>query len=68
MNCVNVNVGYMQVFVIINNVRMMINVGVNVKNWLIKVYVIEDDRFEILVTVSVNAISSDIGEYLEYKD
>ena len=47
---------------------MMINVGVNVKNRLIKVYVIEDDRFEILVTVSVNAISSDIGEYLEYKD
>ena len=41
---------------LIINVRMMINVGVNVKNWLIKVYVITD-IFGILVTVSVNVIN-----------
>ena len=32
MKRVNANVGLMQAFVIINNVGMMINVGVNVKN------------------------------------
>ena len=32
----------MQGFVIINNIGMMINVGVNVKNWLIKEYVMKD--------------------------
>ena len=45
----------MQGFLTIN-VRMMINVGVNVKNWLIKVYVITD-IFGILVIVSVNVIN-----------
>ena len=32
MKRVNANVDYMQAFVIINNVGMMINVDVNVKN------------------------------------
>ena len=32
MKQVSVNVGYMQVFVIINNFEMMINAGVNAKN------------------------------------
>ena len=32
----------MQVFVIINNAGIMINVDVNVKNYLIKVYAIKD--------------------------
>ena len=45
----------MQVFVIINNVGMMINVDANVKNWLIKVYAIED-MFAILVIVSVSVM------------
>ena len=52
----NVNVDWIQAFVIINNVGMMINVDANVKNWLIKVYVIKD-MLEILVIVSVNAIN-----------
>ena len=46
----------MPVFVTINNVEMMINVDANVKNWLIKVYVIKD-IFEILVIVSANVIN-----------
>ena len=37
----------MQVFVIINNVGIMINADVNVKNWLIK------DFFGILAIVNV---------------
>ena len=32
----------MQAFVIINSIGMMINVGVNAKNWLIKACVIKD--------------------------
>ena len=32
MKRVNANADLMQAFVIINNVRMMVNVGVNVKN------------------------------------
>ena len=42
MKCVSVNVDKMQVFVIINNVERMINAGLNVKNWLIKVYMMKD--------------------------
>ena len=44
------------VFVIINNVAMMIMAGENGKNWLIKVYAIKD-LFGILVIVSANVIS-----------
>ena len=46
----------MQAFITINNVGMMINVGVNVKNWLVKVYVIED-ILRILVIASVDVIN-----------
>ena len=42
MKRVSVNVEWMQAFVIINSVGIMINVDVNVKNRLIKVYVIKD--------------------------
>ena len=56
MKCVSVNVDKMQVFVIINNVERMINAGLNVKNWLIKVYMMKD-LFGILVTVNVNVIN-----------
>ena len=43
----------MQTFVIINNIRIVINPDVNVKNELTKEYVIQD-LFGILVTVNVN--------------
>ena len=44
------------VFVIINNVAMMIMAGENGKNWLIKAYAIKD-LFGILVIVSANVIN-----------
>ena len=56
MKLVSVNVDWMQVFVIINNVRIKINVSVNVKNWLTKEDVIKD-LFGILVIVNVNVIN-----------
>ena len=40
MELLNVNVDFMQMFVIISNLRMKINVDVNAKNWLTKEYVI----------------------------
>ena len=46
----------MQVFVTINSVRIVINVDANVKNLLIKIYVIKD-MLGILVIVNVNAIN-----------
>ena len=42
MKCVSVNVDLTVVLVIISNAGMMINTGVNAKNWLIKAYVIKD--------------------------
>ena len=57
MKRVSVNVDQMQAFVIINNDGMMINAGINVKIYLIKVLVIED-IFAILVTVNVNMTNS----------
>ena len=45
-----------KVFVTINNAGTKINVGVNVKNWLIKEFVIKD-LFGILVIVNVNVIN-----------
>ena len=56
MKLLSVNVDYMQVFLIINNVGIRINAGVNAKNLLIKVYLIRDS-FEILVIVNVNLIN-----------
>ena len=49
------NVNLEKMFVIINNIKIKINVDVNVLNQLIKEYVIKD-LFGILVTVSVNVI------------
>ena len=55
----------MQVFVTINNVRMKINVGVNVKNWLIKVY----DKGFIWNPGNCECDESwDVGEYLDYSN
>ena len=42
MKLVNVNVDQIQVFVIVNNVAMMINEDVNAKNSLTKEYVKKD--------------------------
>ena len=46
----------MELFEIINNAGLKINADVNVKNYLIKVYVIKD-LFGIQVIVSVNVIN-----------
>ena len=51
----------MQVFVMINNVGIVINAGVNVKNQSIKVGVMID-VFRILVHVNTNMISRVILE------
>ena len=56
MKRVSVNVDYMQEFVIISNVGVMMNAGVNATNYLIKVYVTEN-LFGILVIVSANLIT-----------
>ena len=53
MKLVNLNVDKMQMFVMINNVEIMINADVKVKNWLAKVDVIMD-LFGILVHVIMN--------------
>ena len=51
----HVNMDSNKVFVMINNVGIMINAGVNAKNWLIKAYAIKN-LFGILVIVSANVI------------
>ena len=57
MRLVYVNVDYMQVFLIIKNVGIMIIADVNAKNnWLIKVDMIID-LFGILVYVNVSVIN-----------
>ena len=44
----------MQLFVIINNDGIMINVDANVKNWLVKVYAIKDMLgIKVIVNASV---------------
>ena len=53
---VSVNVDLTVVFVIINNVGMMINAGVDAKNWLIKAYTIKY-RLGILVIVNANVVN-----------
>ena len=45
----------MQVFLIVNNVGIVINLDVNAKNWLIKEDLIRA-LFGILVSVNVNGI------------
>ena len=59
---VSVSVYYMVVFVIINNVEMMINAGTNAKNKLRKKYVIKDSLGGIEVIVSENVINHVIPE------
>ena len=56
MKHVNVNVDQMQVLVIINSVKTTINVDVNVKNYLMKAYVV-NNIFGILAIVNVNVIN-----------
>ena len=56
----------MQVFVIITNVGIKINAGVNVKNWLINVVAIKD-LFGILEIVNVNVINHLILENIYIK-
>ena len=56
MKRVSVNVDQMQLFVIISNAGIEINEDVNVKNRLIKVYLIKD-LFGIQVIVSMNVIN-----------
>ena len=53
----NVNVDLTVVFVIINNVGIMINALVNAKNWLTKAYAIKD-LFAIVVILSANVTNS----------
>ena len=55
MKLVNVSVNLKKMFVIINNIRITINADVNVKNYLMKAYVIKDS-FGILIIVNVNVI------------
>ena len=56
MKFTRLNVDYMQMFVMISNVGIAINTGVNVKNSLIKVGVIMD-LFGILAHVNVNVVN-----------
>ena len=56
MNHVSVSVDLTVAFVIINNVGMLINTGVNAKKLLIKAYAIKD-LFGILVIVSANVLN-----------
>ena len=53
----------MQVFVMINDVGIMINVDVNAKNWFTKVNVMMD-LFGILVYMNVNVINDVMLENL----
>ena len=61
MKLVNVNVYQIQVFVMINNVGIMINTDVNIRNWLTKVDVIK-------VSASECDKSWDVGKYLDYEN
>ena len=56
MNHVSVSVDLTVAFVIINNVGMVINTGVNAKKLLIKAYAIKG-LFGILVIVSANVLN-----------
>ena len=64
MKRVSVNVDQMQLFVIINNVGIKINVDKNVKNQLVKEYVIKD-LFGILVIMSVTVIKRVMLVYIQ---
>ena len=56
----------MQVFVIISNVGMMINAGVNAKNWLAKVYICDEGFIKNPSNCECKCDKScDVGEYLD---
>ena len=58
----------MAVLVITENFGMKVNAGMNVMNWLIKVYVIKD-LFGILVTVKCKCHKScDVGKFSDYEN
>ena len=56
MKLVRVNVDYMQAFVMIDSVQIVVNGDVNVKNWLIKASMMMD-LSGILARLSVNVIN-----------
>ena len=64
MKRVNENVDQMQAFVTIRKDGIMVNPGVNVKNYLIKMYA-RKHLFGILVSVSVKAINHLILENIQ---
>ena len=68
MKYVSVNVYWIQVFVMINSVGMMINIDANVKNWLIKVCVIKEYACNPSICECECDKSCDVGEYLDYKN
>ena len=57
----------MLVFGIINNVGIMINVDVNLKNWLLQGYVIKDFYDPSNCYCECDK-SCDVGEYLDYEN
>ena len=68
MKRVNANADLMQAFVIINNVRMMVNVGVNVKELIDKRV---NDKGFIWYPSNCECEcykSCDFGEYLDYEN
>ena len=64
MKPVNVNADQIQVFVMVNNVGMMINADMNAKNSLAKGYV-TGDLFAIQVILSENVISQVMLENIQ---
>ena len=64
MKPVNVNADQIQVFVMVNNVGMMINADMNAKNSLTKGYV-TGDLFAIQVILSENVISQVMLENIQ---
>ena len=69
MKRVNVKSDLMQVFVMINKGWIMINAGVNGKNWLIKVCVYDKESTSDPSNCKCECDkSSDVGEYLDYEN
>ena len=64
MKRVNVNVDQMQLFVIINNVELKINIDANVRNSFTKVYAIKD-MLGMLVIANANVLSHVILESIQ---
>ena len=58
----------MKVLLAINNVGMMINADLSVKNWLTKEYVIKDFIWNLSNCECQCDKSCDVGEYLDYEN